>query len=341
MAAATRWVERDAAHHDKFFLLVDEFDPHEPFDTPEPYASMYDERWEGPHLIWPPYEKGAVAKGTLTADQARQVRAQYGGKLTMIDAWLGRLLDAIDTQDLWATTAVVLCTDHGHYLGEKDIWGKPRVPIYEPLGHIPLLVAWPGVAPSTCDALTTTVDIHATICDIFGVSVEQRTHGRSLVPLLTGTSTVGREWALGGVWGREVTVVSAGGSKYTRAPAGDNAPLSMWSNRWSTMPIHAYPQLRLPRPDDRAWLDRMPGSTVPVIRQPFQPGDMLPFWGAGGFEGNVLFELAEDPGEDHNLAGRPLEHDATEMLREALREIEAPDDQLDRLGLNTPASAIG
>ena len=51
--------------------------------------------------------------------------------------------------------------------------------------------------------------------------------------------------------------------RYCRAPAGDNAPISIWSNRWSTMPVHHHPELRLPRPDDRAWLDRMPGSDVP------------------------------------------------------------------------------
>ena len=37
--AAARWLERDAPHHERFLLFVDEFDPHEPFDTPEPYAS--------------------------------------------------------------------------------------------------------------------------------------------------------------------------------------------------------------------------------------------------------------------------------------------------------------
>jgi arylsulfatase A-like enzyme len=85
---------------------------------------MYDEAWDGPHLIWPPYMKGAIAGGTLTERQARQVRAQYGAKLTMIDHWLGKVLDSIDRNDLWKDTAVILCTDHGHYLGEKDIWAN-------------------------------------------------------------------------------------------------------------------------------------------------------------------------------------------------------------------------
>ena len=90
---------------------------------------------------------------------------------------------------------------------------------------------------------------------------------------------------LAGIWGREVHVID-GEHKYARGPAADNAPLSMWSNRWSTMPIPTMPDLRLPRPDRRATLDFMPGSDVPVIRQPFQPGDLLPFWAMGNFRGN-------------------------------------------------------
>lgn len=154
-------------------LFVDEFDPHEPFDTPEPYASMYDPDWEGPHIIWPPYVAGGI---------------------------------------------------------EKGIWGKPGVPVYEPLGHIPLMIAHPGIAPGTCDALTTGVDLFATLAELFGVDVRQRTHGRSLLPLLRGETGTVRDWLLTGVWGREVHYID-GRYKYARGPAGDNAPLSMMSNR--------------------------------------------------------------------------------------------------------------
>jgi arylsulfatase A-like enzyme len=332
MAAAAKWIDDNAAHHDRFFLFVDEFDPHEPFDTPEPYARMYDESWEGPHLIWPPYARGALARGMLDERQARQVRACYGGKLTMIDAWFGRVLDAIDRNALWDDTAIIVCTDHGHYLGEKDVWGKPPVPMYEPIGHIPLMVAWPATAPATTDALTTNVDIFATIADLFGADVRHRTHGQSLVPVITGEQASVRDWALAGVWGREVHVVD-GRYKYARAPQGDNAPLSMWSNRWSTMPVAHAPKLRLPPPDDRAWLDRMPGSKVPVIRQPFTPGDLLPFWAYGDFSGNHLYDLHNDPSEDENRTGERTERYAADLLRQALLAVEAPDDQLARLGL--------
>jgi len=332
MAAAARWLDEEAAAHERFLLFVDEFDPHEPFDTPEPYASRYDPSWQGPHLIWPPYIQGALQRQVLTAAQAQQLRACYGAKLTMIDTWFGRVLDAIERRHLWDDTAVIVCTDHGHYLGEKDIWGKPAVPVYEPLGHIPLMIAWPGAEPAAITALTTTVDIHATLLDLFGIRVEQRTHGRSLAPLLRGETTSIRSHALAGVWGREVHLID-GRTKYARAPVGANAPLSLWSNRWSTMPIHAAPGIRLPRPDGRAVLDHMPGSQVPVIRQPFRDGDMLPFWALGHFSGHHLYDLAADPAEEHNLAGTRREGDAAEQLRVALQEIEAPPEQLARLGL--------
>lgn len=334
MAAATRWVEENAGAHERFFLFVDEFDPHEPFDTPEPWASKYDPDWQGAHLIWPPYVVGAQKRGVIDARQARQIRSQYGAKLSMIDHWLGKLLDAIDAKGLADDTMVVICTDHGHYLGEKDIWGKPGCPIYQPLGHIPLMIRAPGVAAGACEALTTAVDIFATLADVFDVSLRQRTHGRSLMPLLRGEAASVRDWLLTGVWGREVVLVT-GAHKYVRGPAGDNGPLSMLSNRWSTMPTHGAvdPRAALPLPDHRAFLDRMPGSDVPVIHQTWAAGDPIPYWARFRPTGNYVFDLEDDPAEAHNLAGQPIEAQLAEQLRAALVELEAPKTQFQRLGL--------
>jgi arylsulfatase A-like enzyme len=332
MAAAARWLDEEARHHERFLLFVDEFDPHEPFDTPDPWASRYDPEWRGPHLIWPPYGRDLVARGALDERQARQIRASYGAKLSLIDHWLGRVFEALERNDLGRETAVFVCTDHGHYLGENGVWGKPPVPIRRPLGHIPLLVAWPGVAARSVPALTTSVDLFATLCDIFGVSVEHRTHGRSLVPLVRGQATRVRDWALLGVWGREVQLVDERHS-YGRAPVGANEPLSLWSNRWSTMPIVRRPDLRLPLPDERASLDRMPRSRVPVIRQPFRAGDLLPHWAATEFSGKHPSDHAEDPDERRDLVRTAREREPEDKLRGALRAVEAPADQLARLGL--------
>ena len=70
-----------------------------------------------------------------------------------------------------------------------------------------------------------------------------------------------------------------------------------------------------------------------MIRQPFVAGDLLPFWALGPFTGNHLFDLQKDPAEDDNLAGRRSRSDYADRLRQALLEIEAPDDHLERLGL--------
>jgi hypothetical protein len=106
------------------------------------------------------------------------------------------------------------------------------------------------------------------------------------------------------------------------------------------MPVHSMPHIRLPRPDQRAYLDAMPGSSVPVIRQPFMQGDFLPFWAYGGLKNeNLLFDRTDDPGELNNLAAvhgteqTEVEKSLVNKLKEALLEINAPDDVLERLGL--------
>jgi arylsulfatase A-like enzyme len=349
MSASAAWLGEaaQAAGDRRWLLFVDEFDPHEPFDTPEPWTGRYeDAAWQGDRLIWPPYVIGGISGGQLSVAEGRHIRANYGAKLSMIDHWFGRLLDQLDRTGLWDSTAVIVCTDHGHYLGEErstgagggervDLWGKPLVPQFEPLGHIPLLIHWPGVAGGgTCDALTTAVDLHATLADVFGVTPAHRTHGHSLVPLLTGASRDVRDWAIGGVFGNWVQV-SDGRRKYARAPEGDNVPLSMWSNRWSTMPVHVQGIVELPPPDERAFLDRMPGSRIPVIRQPYQAGDALPFWvGRANSGQHHLYDIDVDPDEHENRIGESAEREMIDLLREALRDVEAPEEHLARLGLS-------
>ena len=134
-----------------------------------------------------------------------------------------------------------------------------------------------------------------------------------------------------------------GRHKYVRGPAGDNAPLSMLSNRWSTMPTHGRLTRyeALPLPDDRAFLDRMPGSDVPVIHQTWEAGDPVPYWARVRTSGNLLFDLENDPTEDENLAGSPLEAQLAEQLRAALIELEAPKTQFERLGLQSSPGGGG
>jgi hypothetical protein len=91
--------------------------------------------------------------------------------------------------------------------------------------------------------------------------------------------------------------------------------------------------VRLPRPDARAALETMPGSDVPVIRQPFDESDPLPFWATRRFTGNHLYDVSSDPSEQRNLAGSGRERDAVDLLVAALDDVEAPKEQRVRLGV--------
>ena len=78
----------------------------------------------------------------------------------------------------------------------------------------------------------------------------------------------------------------------------------------------------------------MPGSEVPVIRQPFEPGDRLPFWAAMGSPvTSCLFDVDVDPNELENQVGGRHEGELADALATELRRIEAPSDVLERIGL--------
>ncbi len=125
MQTAAAWLREGAPADAPFLLFVDEFDPHEPFDTPAPWAGRYDPGWEGELLIWPPCDVGAVAAGRLSEREGRHIRVNYGSKLSMIDHWVGSVFGALTERGLWESTAVIVCTDHGHYLGRRTSGASP------------------------------------------------------------------------------------------------------------------------------------------------------------------------------------------------------------------------
>jgi len=70
-----------------------------------------------------------------------------------------------------------------------------------------------------------------------------------------------------------------------------------------------------------------------VIRQTWDESDPVPYWAAARFSGNHLYDLSNDRNEENNLAGSGLEKDFAALLREALKSIDAPEEQFARLGL--------
>ena len=324
-----QWLEDNAGVHERFFLMVDEFDPHEPFDCPEEHWRRYDPDWNGPaDFYWPVY-----GRNDYTAAETRHIHARYAGNVTLADRYLGEVLDRFDDDNLWENTALIVMTDHGHFLGDHDWWGKPSCPHYRAISHIPLFISFPGVAGGTrCEALATHVDIHATILDCLGSSPPTPIDGVSLLPALRGERDQVREDLLFGSFGRRVNWTD-GHQVYMRAPAReDNQPLHLYTNRWSTAPWW-----QIPMPDERAEFGRfMSRVDMPVGRMPLASEDMRRIHGIDASDlqgGSLLFDIDGDPEEGENLVGTAGEVEAAKRMAGRLEEQAAPAEQFERLGL--------
>ena len=116
-------------------------------------------------------------------------------------------------------------------------------PIFNLLGHIDAGVS-AGVEDGSRQTLTTSVDVHATLVDLFDLNVEHRTHGVSLRSTIEGREENVRDHMLQGYFGLEVNVIDTD-RKYIRGAQGPVGDISIWSNRWSTMPMHIFPNAGL------------------------------------------------------------------------------------------------
>jgi arylsulfatase A-like enzyme len=168
-----------------FFLTVDSYDPHEPWDPPEEYVKMYDDE---PYNLKEPYAVVYGSSDYLTDRELERVKALYSGELTMMDRWLGRFLDKMEELDLFDNTLLILLSDHGVSLGEHGIVGKLPIAMYPELTDIVFLMRHPegkgtGV---TSDYYASTHDIAPTILNLLGIEVPQHIEGQNLLGLVDG-----------------------------------------------------------------------------------------------------------------------------------------------------------
>ena len=118
---AEKWLERHHKDEEPFFLYVDTWDPHEPWDAPEYYTEKYRPGYGGRQL-YPAYAK--YEEAGLTEDDVALAHATYCGEVTMVDFWMGRLLAKLDALNLTDDTMVFFVSDHGFYFGEHGYFGK-------------------------------------------------------------------------------------------------------------------------------------------------------------------------------------------------------------------------
>lgn len=192
MRAAMDWIERE---HRKcrFFLWIDCFDPHEPWDPPQADVDLYDPGYSGETIHHPLY---GPWQGRYTPAEMEHIRALYRGEVTMVDRWIGKLLDHIDHLGLRDDTALVFLSDHGIYLGDRGLIGKMRGddrklsingwPTYTELSSIPMFWRVPGLPAGRRSALAHPGDLAPTLLELAGVPAPGSFRARSLAPVLRG-----------------------------------------------------------------------------------------------------------------------------------------------------------
>ncbi len=207
---AERWLERH--YREPFFLYIDTWDPHEPWDAPEYYTALYEPGYDG-RQIYPCY--GRWREKGLAEEDLRVAHSAYCGEVTMVDLWVGRLLEKLDVLGLSESTWVFFLSDHGFYFGEHGYFGKAEwvhdahaelaegsvvpewlpeswlltvgwSPLYREITDVPLIVRGPGLAPGRRRALTSAPDIAPTVLEIAGIPAPATMRGESFLAMLAG-----------------------------------------------------------------------------------------------------------------------------------------------------------
>ncbi|MCV6603386.1 MAG: sulfatase-like hydrolase/transferase, partial [Cohaesibacter sp.] len=165
------------------------------------------------------------------------IRGNYAALVAMCDDYFGRLLDYFDKHDLWQDTALVLTTDHGFLLSEHQWWGKNRMPYYEEISHIPLMIHHPDhidQAGTRRQALTQTTDLMPTFLDFHNAApLPREVTGSSLGSILKKDEPA-RESVILGMFSGPLCV-NDGRFSYFRYPkdlSGENL------NLYTLMPAH-------------------------------------------------------------------------------------------------------
>ena len=216
--AASKWIE-DNKGHDDFFLLVETFDPHEPFDVPDEYMDMYDNKYEGPYFETPTYSEVDVPEDAL-----EYINKRYAALLTMTDNHFGKFIQRLKDLDMYEDTMIIVTTDHGYFLGERNYFGKNYMHMYNELAHIPLLVRFPKGerAGERVSSITQNIDIMPTVLDYSEIEIPAEVQGKSWKPIADNRNYQ-REYALYGYHGLAVNITD-GEHTYFRAHNEENKP---------------------------------------------------------------------------------------------------------------------
>ena len=328
---AAEWLDNNYMHQN-FFLMIDSFDVHEPFHVPSPYDQMYNTGFEKRGPIW--IKSGSTDR--YRPESISYIRSQYSGKVSMLDHWMGLILDRFDRYGLWDATMLIVTSDHGHHLGEHNWIGKHTHPIYQHMAKIPLFIWTPGLAvkpSSRCISLTSQIDLYPTILESLNINIppDYLVHGYSMHPLLRGERDQIRDIAHTSYFGFPVAITDGHWIFHKYPRFEDNTPLYRYG-----IHLEGY-HSRSKEPYINAETGQfLPFTDCIVYRS---PDSRKTSWRPIKFATkDLLFNLKVGENASQNqIINHP---EIAECLRERLTDefirLQAPEEQYARLGLLKP-----
>ena len=321
--AACRWAEENA-NADNFFLHVESFDPHEPFDAPQEFHELYHDRYQGREFNWPTY-----APVTEPPEAVERLNNCYRATLSMNDKWFGRFIQSLKDNGLYDDTLIILTTDHGHMLGEHGFTGKNFMHAYNEMAHIPLFVKLPKgeKAGVRTDLLTQNIDMMPTLLQYFNCPVPDPVQGHSLFDLISGTVPP-RENVIYGWFGRAVNLCD-GEYTYFRGPKDEtNAPLNIYCGIPTTIWRYYGPEYA----KDMEMGRFLPYTDYPVYK--IKPrGDVDISGDIHYVLSNEIYDFKADHAQQHPIHDEALEARLCSKLVESMKQFQSPEEQFERLGL--------
>ena len=198
----TQQLQKDQG--DPFFLACGIYRPHVPWYVPQKYFDMFPlEFVQLPKVLDKDLDDvgerarelasraGNYHSHVVEAGEWKKAVQGYLASIAYADAMLGKLLDALESSAYAQNTVVVLWSDHGWQLGEKEHWRK--FAMWENVLKSVLMIKVPegcaGLPEGSkigqrCDRITSLVDLYPTLIDLCGLPSKEGLDGRSLVPLL-------------------------------------------------------------------------------------------------------------------------------------------------------------
>ena len=184
-----------------FFLAAGIYRPHLPFYAPRKYFDMYPldqiippETKDDDCDDLPPSGQAMAAnrRGDLELvtreGKYREMLQAYMANISFADALIGELLDALDASPAARNTIIILWSDHGWHLGEKQHLHK--FTLWERSTRVPYIIVAPGVTPANARCLRPVgvIDTFPTLIELCSLPTVETLDGKSLVPLLKNPS---------------------------------------------------------------------------------------------------------------------------------------------------------